>query len=88
MITLPDLAEYPRLSYEQGSHNAFYYAEEIQSTRPVKKDIIVTDRATLFNLLIGLDGYTISSGVINEELNARKSWHDRWLLMISWKSAI
>ena len=69
MITLPDLAEYPRLSYEQGTHNAFYYAEEIQSTRPVKKDIIVTDRATLFNLLIGLDGYTISSGVINEELN-------------------
>lgn len=69
VVTLPELAEYPRLSYEQGAHNAFYYAEEIQSTRPVKKDIIVTDRATLFNLLIGLDGYTISSGVINEELN-------------------
>ena len=27
------------------------------------------DRATLFNMLIGLNGYTICSGVINEELN-------------------
>ena len=71
-ICLEDLADYPRLSYEQGSHNAFYYAEEIQSTLPVRKDIIVTDRATLFNLLIGLDGYTISSGIINEELNGEE----------------
>ena len=71
-IRLEDLADYPRLSYEQGSHNAFYYAEEIQSTLPVRKDIIVTDRATLFNLLIGLDGYTISSGIINEELNGEE----------------
>lgn len=71
-IRLKDLADYPRLSYEQGSHNAFYYAEEIQSTLPVRKDIIVTDRATLFNLLIGLDGYTISSGIINEELNGEE----------------
>ena len=39
---------------------------------PVRKDIIVTDRATLFNLLIGLDGYTISSGIINEELNGEE----------------
>ena len=27
------------------------------------------DRATLFNLLIGMNGYTICSGVINEDLN-------------------
>ena len=71
-VRLEDLADYPRLSYEQGAHNAFYYAEEIQSTLPVRKDIVVTDRATLFNLLIGLDGYTISSGIINEELNGEE----------------
>ncbi len=68
-VTLEDLAPYPRLSYEQGEHNAFYFSEEILSTRESKKDIMVCDRATLFNLLIGLNGYTICSGVINQELN-------------------
>lgn len=69
VVTLEDLEPYPRLSYEQGEHNAFYFSEEILSTLECKKDIRVCDRATLFNLLIGLDGYTICSGVINEELN-------------------
>lgn len=68
-ITLDDLKPYPRLSYEQGSHNSFYFAEEILSTVDSDKEIIVKDRATLFNMLIGLDGYTICSGVISEELN-------------------
>lgn len=69
IITLEDLEPYPRLSYEQGEHNSFYFSEEILSTRESKKDIMVSDRATLFNLLIGLNGYTICSGVINEKLN-------------------
>ena len=68
-LTLDDLKLYPRLSYEQGEHNAFYFSEEILSTLDSKKDILVRDRATLFNLLIGLDGYTICSGVISEALN-------------------
>lgn len=68
-VTLDDLAPYPRLSYEQGEHNAFYFSEEILSTRDSKKDILVSDRATLFNLLIGLNGYTICSGVISTALN-------------------
>ena len=68
-LTLDDLKPYPRLSYEQGSHNSFYFAEEILSTVDADKELIVRDRATLFNLLIGLDGYTICSGVISEELN-------------------
>ncbi len=71
VVTLEDLQPYPRLSYEQGEHNAFYFAEEIQSTLDSKKDIMVSDRATLFNLLIGLNGYTICSGVINEQLNGK-----------------
>lgn len=70
-VTLEDIAPYPRLSYEQGEHNSFYYSEEILSTLESKKDIMVSDRATLFNLLIGLNGYTICSGVINEELNGK-----------------
>ena len=70
-ITLADLEPYPRLSYEQGQHNSFYFSEEILSTRSSKKDIMVCDRATLFNLLIGLNGYTICSGVINQKLNGK-----------------
>lgn len=68
-VTMDDLAPYPRLSYEQGEHNSFYFEEEIQSTLERKKNILVQDRATLFNLLIGLNGYTICSGVINKDLN-------------------
>lgn len=68
-LTLDDLKPYPRLSYEQGTHNSFYFSEEILSTQDSDKDLVVCDRATLFNLLIGLNGYTICSGVINENLN-------------------
>ncbi|WP_029324442.1 LysR family transcriptional regulator [Butyrivibrio sp. AE3004] len=68
-LTLEDLIPYPRLSYEQGSHNSFYFSEEILSTVDCDKELIVCDRASLFNMLIGLNGYTICSGVISEELN-------------------
>ncbi|OPJ62499.1 LysR family transcriptional regulator [Clostridium chromiireducens] len=68
-VTLRDLEPYPYLSFEQGEFNSFYFSEEIQSTLTHKKSIIVSDRATLFNLLIGLNGYTISTGVISNDLN-------------------
>ncbi|MDO5785804.1 MAG: LysR family transcriptional regulator [Eubacteriales bacterium] len=71
LLTLDDLAPFPRLSYEQGEHNSFYFSEEIQSSLERKKNILVRDRATLFNLLIGLNGYTICSGIISEELNGK-----------------
>lgn len=68
-VTLDDLNPYPRLSYEQGTVNSFYFFEELHSTVYSPKSIIVSDRATLFNLLIGLNGYTISSGILSEDLN-------------------
>lgn len=68
-ISLEDLDEYPYLSFEQGKNNSFYFSEEVLSTIDRKKNIKVRDRATLFNLLIGLNGYTVSSGVISHELN-------------------
>ncbi|WP_010249574.1 LysR family transcriptional regulator [Acetivibrio cellulolyticus] len=68
-VTLGDLEEYPYLSFEQGEYNSFYFSEEILSTLSHKKSIRVSDRATLFNLLIGLNGYTISTGVISSDLN-------------------
>ena len=72
-ISLSDLSPYPYLTYEQGDFNSFYYAEEpltaIDFDCP--RNIKVRDRATLFNLLIGLNGYTICSGVISTELNGQ-----------------
>lgn len=70
-VTLSDLDPYPYLSYEQGDYNSFYFSEEILSTLSRPKNIRVTDRATLFNLLIGLNGYTISTGVISHKLNSK-----------------
>ena len=68
-IALEELEEYPYLSFEQGEYNSFYFSEEILSNLDLKKNIKVRDRATLFNLVIGLNGYTVSSGVISRELN-------------------
>ena len=70
-IKLTDLTPYPYLTYEQGDFNSFYYAEEplTQIDFDCPKNIKVRDRASLFNLLIGLNGYTICSGIISHELN-------------------
>ena len=68
-VSLDDLKDFPRLTYDQGVKNSFYFAEELHITEYSPKNIIVSDRATLFNLLIGLDGYTISSGVLSSDLN-------------------
>ena len=71
VIINEELEEYPYLSFEQGEHNSFYFSEEIFSASERKKNIRVRDRATLFNLLIGLNGYTVCSGVIDENLNGK-----------------
>ena len=71
VITNEELVQYPYLSFEQGEHNSFYFSEEIFSPSERKKNIRVRDRATLFNLLIGLNGYTVCSGVIDKKLNGK-----------------
>ena len=68
-IAIEELDEYPCLSFEQGDNNSFYFAEEVLSTYDYKKIIKANDRATMLNLMIGLDGYTLCSGIICEELN-------------------
>ncbi|WP_313811863.1 LysR family transcriptional regulator [Glutamicibacter sp.] len=67
--TLADLEDLPRLTFDQGTHSSFYFAEEILSTLSSKREIRVSDRATIFNLMIGLGGYTISTGIISDELD-------------------
>ncbi len=67
-IALEELEEYPCLSFEQGNYNSFYFAEEVLSTYEYKRLIKADDRATLLNLMVGLNGYTLCSGIICEEL--------------------
>ena len=68
-IRFDDLAEYPCLSFEQGAAGSFYYAEELLSTAEYPRTIKANDRATMLNLMVGLNGYTLCSGIICEELN-------------------
>lgn len=68
-VTLADLDDMPRLTFDQGANNSFYFAEEILSTLSSKREIRVSDRATIFNLMIGLDGYTISTGIVSDDLD-------------------
>ena len=68
-LSVDDLADYPCLSFEQGKNNSFYFAEEMLSTYQYKQLIRICDRATGLNLMKGLNGYTICSGILCEELN-------------------
>lgn len=69
LITLQELQDYPCLSFDQGNNNSFYFAEEVLSTYEYKQLIKANDRATMLNLMVGLNGYTLCSGIICEELN-------------------
>lgn len=68
-INFSQLAAYPCLSFEQGENSSFYLSEEILGTAEYSRTIKVCDRATMLNLMIGLNGYTLCSGIICEELN-------------------
>lgn len=68
-LCFEDLHDYPCLSFEQGDASSFYFAEEILSTSEYPRTIKANDRATVLNLMVGLGGYTLCSGIICEELN-------------------
>ena len=68
-ISFDELKDYPCLSFEQGGNGSMYFAEEILASYPYPRMIRATDRATMLNLMVGLNGYTLCSGVICEELN-------------------
>ncbi|MCM1182914.1 MAG: LysR family transcriptional regulator [Roseburia sp.] len=68
-IGFDELKDYPCLSFEQGEKNSFYFAEEVLSTLDYKRIIKADDRATMLNLMVGLQGYTLCSGIICEALN-------------------
>lgn len=68
-LTFEDLEPYPRYSFEQGKQNSFYYSEEPFASMPHKKNIRYSDRGTLTNLLTHYSGYTLSTGVLSEEMH-------------------
>ncbi len=68
-VTLEDLSQYPCLSFEQGESGNYYFAEEILSTNEYHRTIKANDRATMLNFMIDLNGYTLCSGIISEEIN-------------------
>lgn len=68
-ISFEQLKNYPCLSFEQGDNSSFYFAEEILATNEYEQIIKTNDRATMLNLMVGLNGYTLCSGIICEELN-------------------
>ena len=69
VVSLEQLNAYPYLAFDQGSNNSFYFAEEVLSTYEYKQLIRANDRATLLNLMVGLNGYTLCSGILCEDLN-------------------
>jgi len=68
-IEFEELADFPCLSFEQGDKNSFYFAEEVLSTREYRQIIKADDRATMLNLMTGMNGYTLCSGIIFGDLN-------------------
>ncbi|MCD8363782.1 MAG: LysR family transcriptional regulator [Lachnospiraceae bacterium] len=68
-IILEELKGYPRLNFIQGAYESSNFSEEILSTEYAEKSIKVSDRAAIVNLMIGLDAYTISSGIYPKYLH-------------------
>lgn len=71
-VTMEDLKPFPFIQYEQGEEGSFYFAEEAAWPDQSPKQINVTDRATILNFIIGLNGYTVCTGIDNGDLNNEK----------------
>lgn len=62
-VTLSQLRDYPRLNFIQGSYESSYFSEELFSDVESDRIIRVSDRGAIVNLMIGMNAYTISSGI-------------------------
>ena len=69
IIRPAELDDYPYITYEQGADNALYFAEEVMPAIDRKKNIRVRDRATMTNLVLGLNGFTVASGAYAKAYN-------------------
>ena len=72
VLTYSGLVKYPFVSYEQGKHNISFFTEEIMELSEVKKHIEISDRASLMNVLLTTDSYTVGTGIMPSTLNEGK----------------
>jgi len=68
-LMLEELADYPYITYDQGEAGPIEFSEELTENNPAKKHIRINDRATLMNLLLSTNSYTIGTGVMTSDLN-------------------
>ena len=68
-IKYDELLPYPNMIFDQGDNPSLYTAEEILVENEFPRQIQVNDRATMLNLMRGLNGYTLCSGIISQDLN-------------------
>ena len=68
-LTFEQLEPYPCLSFEQGGESDIFFAEEILIEHAYQKTVKATDRATMMNLMAGLNGYTLCSSIYSEKLS-------------------
>ena len=92
-VSFDDLADYPNMTFDQGDNSTLYFAEELFADINHHHMIKVNDRATMLNLMQGLFGYTVCSGIICEELNGdAAAWcqlkMNAWILKELCKSGI
>jgi hypothetical protein len=67
-ISLEDLAEYPCVSFDQNSKNQFYLSEEALGEYQFQKIIKSNDRATSAEIMAGLNGYSIGTGIMTDSV--------------------
>ncbi|MBR3385307.1 MAG: LysR family transcriptional regulator substrate-binding protein [Atopobiaceae bacterium] len=63
-LTLDQLDDYPYIYFEQEEGAPTYMAEEALAAESRRKGIACTDRASLSELIVALNGYTVTSGIL------------------------
>ena len=63
-LTLDQLDDYPYIYFEQEEGAPTYMAEEALAAESHRKGIACTDRASLSELIVALNGYTVTSGIL------------------------
>ncbi len=68
-----ELQGYPYVSYDQGKYNnSSLFTEEMSDNVVSDKHIVISDRATLMNMLLKTDCYTVGTGIMPSDLNDGK----------------
>ncbi len=71
ILTFADLEEYPCLIFEQEDNASFYFTEEAFGTYQYPKLIVSNDRATSMECMVGVNGYAIGTGLLQDSINAK-----------------